>query len=79
MRLRLQQKENRSRIIQENDEDSQRRSDSQSLATSDETNSDLLWEMRNEMDELGNAIKGKTDRSLDRWLGQQIRLLQRQS
>ena len=36
----------------------------------DEPNSDLLWEMRKEMDELrnsirGNSIRGKTDRSLD--------------
>ena len=66
MRLRLQQGENRSRIIQEDDEDGQRRSDHQRPATPDEPNSDLLWEMRNEMDELRNAIKGKTDRSLDR-------------
>ena len=32
----------------------------------DEQNSDLLREMRKEMDELRNAIKGKTDRSVDR-------------
>ena len=32
----------------------------------EETNSDLLWEMRKEMDELRNAIREKTDRSLDR-------------
>ena len=31
----------------------------------DEPNSDLLWEMRKEMDELRNSIRGKTDRSLD--------------
>ena len=31
-----------------------------------EPNSDLLQEMRKEMDELRNAIRGQTDRSLDR-------------
>ena len=31
-----------------------------------EMNSDLLKEMRKEMDELRNAIGGKTDQSLDR-------------
>lgn len=58
MRLRLQEEKNWSRINQEDEGDSQRRSDGLS--------SDLLWEMKKEMDELKNAIKGKTDRSLDR-------------
>ena len=34
--------------------------------TPEEANSDFLREMRKEMDELKNAIKGKTDQSLDR-------------
>ena len=54
MSLQLQQEENRSRANQEDEGDSHRR------------NSDLFREMRKEMDELRNAIKGKTDRSLDR-------------
>ena len=66
MRLRLQQKENRSRSNQEDDGDSHRRSDRRKPATLDGPNSDLLQEMRKEMDELRSAIKGKTDRSLDR-------------
>ena len=55
MRLQLQQEENRSRANQENEGDSRRRT------TLDEQNSDLLREMRKEMDELRNAIKEKTD------------------
>ena len=35
-------------------------------STLEETNSDLLREMRKEMDELRNAIREKTDWSLDR-------------
>ena len=50
----------------EDEGDSHRRSDRQGPITLDETNSDLLREMRKEMDEPRNAIKGKTDRSLDR-------------
>ena len=34
--------------------------------TSEEANSDLFKEMRKEMDELRNAIKGSTDQNLDR-------------
>ena len=66
MRLRLQQEENRSKASQEDEGDSHRRSDRRGPTTSEEPNSDLLWEMRKEMDELRNAIRGKTDRSLDR-------------
>ena len=66
MRLRLQQEENWSKINQEDDEDSQRGSDRRRPTTPNEPNLDLLREMREEMDELRNAIKGKTDRSLDR-------------
>jgi len=61
MRLGLQQKENRSRANQEDEGDSYRRSDRREPTTPDEQNSDLLREMRKEMDELRNAIKGKTD------------------
>ena len=50
----------------EDEGDSHRRSDRQGPITLDETNSDLLREMRKEMDKLRNVIKGKMDRSLDR-------------
>ena len=65
MRLRLQQ-ENQSRSNQEDDGDSHRRSDCRRLATPKGPSSDLFQEMRKEMDELRNAIKGKIDQSLDR-------------
>ena len=66
MRLRLQQEENRSRINQEDEGDSQRRSDRRRPATPDGPSSDLFLQMKKEMDELRNAIKGKMNRSLDR-------------
>jgi len=66
MRLQLQQEENRSKANQEDKGDSHRRSDRRGPTTLDEPNSDLLREMRKEMDELRNAIRGKTNRSLDR-------------
>ena len=66
MRLRLQQEENRSRTNQEDDGDSHRRSDRRRPTTLEGPSWDLLWEMRKEMDELRSAIKGKTNRSLDR-------------
>ena len=66
MRLRLQQEENWSKANQEDEGDSHRRSDRRGPTTPDEQNSDLFREMRKEMDELRNAIKEKTDRSLDR-------------
>ena len=66
MRQWLQQEENRSRASQEDEGNSHGRSDHRELATPDEQNLDFLREMRNEIDELKNAIKGKTDRSLDR-------------
>ena len=50
----------------EGEGDSHRRSIHQRPTTSDEQNSDLLREMRKEMDELRNAIKEKKDRSVDR-------------
>ena len=49
-------------INRDDDEDHHRRRTS----TPEEANSDFLREMRKEMDELRNAIKGKTDQSLDR-------------
>ena len=66
MRLGLQQKENRSRINQENEGDNQRRNDRRRPTTLDGPSSDLLREMKKEMDELRNTIKRKIDRSLDR-------------
>nr|XP_023894448.1 uncharacterized protein LOC112006408 [Quercus suber] len=66
LKLRLQQEENRSKRNQNDEGDSHRRSDHQRPATPTEHNSDLLQEMRREMDELRNAIKEKTDRSVDR-------------
>ena len=66
MRLRLQQEENWSRTNQEDEGDSHKRSDRRRPATLDGPSSDLIWEMRKEMDKLRNTIKGKTDQSLDR-------------
>ena len=66
IRLRLQQEENWSRANQEDKGDRHRRSNHRGPTTPNEPNSDLLREMRKEMDELRNAIKGETDRSLDR-------------
>ena len=65
MKLLLQQEENRSKGNLE-DEDSQRRGDRQRPVFPDDQNSDLLREMRKEMDELRSAIKEKTERSVDR-------------
>ena len=62
MRQRLQQQDNHTEINKDDDGDSHRRRTS----TPKEANSDLLKEMRKEMDELRNAIKGKTDQSLDK-------------
>ena len=62
MRQRLQQEENSTEINRDDDGDSHKRQTS----TPEEANSDLLREMRKEMEELRNAIKGKTDQSLDR-------------
>ena len=59
MRQQLQQEENRTDV---NGDDSNGRRTS----TPEETNSDLLKEMRKEIDELRNAIREKTDQSLDR-------------
>ena len=62
MRQRLQQEDNRTNVNEDNRVDSNR----SYTSTPEETNSDLLKEMRKEMDELRNAIKEKTDQSLDR-------------
>ncbi|XP_030942042.1 uncharacterized protein LOC115967098 [Quercus lobata] len=72
MKLRLQQvqqaqqEENRSKDNLEEEGDSQRRGTPHRPTTPDEKNSDLLREMRKEMDELRSAIKEKTDRSVDK-------------
>ena len=69
MKLRLQQVQhegNWSKGNPDDEGDSHRRSTHQKPTTPDEQNSNLLWEMRKEMDELRNAIKEKTDRSVDR-------------
>ena len=66
MKLRLQQEENRSKGNLEDEGDSHRRSDRQRPTSPDEQNSDLLREMRKEMNELRSAIKEKTNWRLDR-------------
>ncbi|XP_030936122.1 uncharacterized protein LOC115961256 [Quercus lobata] len=72
MKLRLQQvqqaqqEENRSKGNLEGEGDSHRRGTPQRPTTPDEQNSNLLREMRKEMDELRSAIKEKTNRSVDR-------------
>ena len=58
--------ENQFRANQENEGDCHRRSDCRGPTTPDKQNSDLLREIRRDMDELRNAIKEKTDWSLDR-------------
>ena len=62
MRLQLQQEDNRSETNRDDDVDGQKRQP----GTPKGVSSDLLKEMRKEMDELKNAIKERTDRSLDR-------------
>ena len=62
----LQQEENRSKGNPEDEGDSQRRGDCQRPVSPNDQNSDLLREMRKEMDELRSAIKEKTERSVDR-------------
>ena len=66
MKLLLQQEENRSKGNPEDEGDSQRRGDRQRPVSPDDQNSDLLREMRKEMDKLRSAIKEKTERSVDR-------------
>ncbi|XP_050260119.1 uncharacterized protein LOC126705272 [Quercus robur] len=72
MKLRLQQvqqaqqEENQSKDNMEEEGDSQRRGTPHRRTIPDEQNSDLLREMRKEMDKLRSAIKEKTDRSVDK-------------
>ena len=66
MRLQLQREDNRSETNRNNNGDSQRRNDHRQLITLEGVNSDLLKEMRREMDKLRSVIREKTDRSLDR-------------
>ena len=62
MRQQLQQEQNQ---IDDNRNDGVD-SNGRRASMSEETNLDLLQEMRKEMNELRNAIREKTDRSLDR-------------
>ena len=69
MKLRLQQVqqaqyESKGNLDEEGE--SHKRSAHRRPTTLDEQNSDLLLEVRKEMDELRNALKEKTDRSVDR-------------
>ena len=66
MKLRFQQEENRSKGSPEDEGNSQRLIDRQRPVSPDDQNSDLLREMRKEMDKLRSAIKEKTERSVDR-------------
>ena len=62
MRQQLQQEDNRTNVNRDDDEDSNKRR----ISTSDEASSDLLREMRKEMDELRKAIKRKMNQILER-------------
>ena len=62
IRQRLQLEDNRSDVNRNDNEDSTKKWTS----APDKVSSDLLREMRKEMDELRKAIKGKTDQSLER-------------
>ena len=66
MKLLLQQEVIQSKGNQEDEENSQRRGDRQRPISPDDQNSNLLREMRKEMDELRSAIKEKTEQSMDR-------------
>ena len=61
MKLGLQQEKHQSKGNPKDEGDSHRRSDHRRPTFLDEQNSDLLQEMRREMDELKSAIKEKTD------------------
>ena len=71
MRLQLQQEENRSPTKvgtnRNNDEDNNKRDDYRRPNSSNKANSDLLKDMRKEMDELRKAIREKTNQNLTRW------------
>ena len=62
----VQQAQQESKGNLDEEGDSHRRSAHRRPTTPDEQNSDLLREVRKEMDELRNALKEKTDRSVDR-------------
>ena len=62
MRQLLQQEDNHTEINRDDDENRHRKRTS----TPEEANSDFLREMRKDMDELRNVIKGKSDQTLDR-------------
>ena len=62
----LQQEGNHFGTNRDDNEDSQRRNDHRRATTPKGANSDFFREMRKEMDELRNAIRGKMDQSLDR-------------
>ena len=64
--MQLQQEDNRSGTNRNDDEDSHRRNDHRQPNTPEGANSDLLKEMRREMDELRSAIREKIDRNLNR-------------
>ena len=64
--LTRQNQEMRQRLQQEDNHTETNRDDKRRTGIPEEANSDLLKEMRKEMDELRNAIKGKMDQSLDR-------------
>ena len=70
MRLQLQQEENRSPTKvgtnRNNDEDSDRRDDYRRPNSSNKANSDLLRDIRKEMDELRKAMREKTNQNLDK-------------
>ena len=53
-------------LFRSDEGDSHGKSDRRGPVTLNEQNLDLLWEMRKEMDELRNAIREKTNQSLDR-------------
>ena len=66
MKLRLQQAQQEFKGNPDEEGDSHRRSAHRRPTTPNEQNSDLLREVRKEMDELRNALKEKTDQSVDR-------------
>ena len=69
MKLRVQQVQQAQQESKGNpaeEGESHRKSAHRRLITPNEQNSDLLREVRKEMDELRNALKEKTDRSVDK-------------
>ena len=66
MKLLLQQEENWSKGNPEDERGSQQQGDRQRPVSPDDQNSNLLREIRKEMDELRSAIKEKTEQSVDK-------------